>query len=155
MKTIENSCIEKYQDLSIDRIRRMIRSVLKGRKSQLTNHKKNRSNLNSTNKSVGSIEWSDDDDEYFSFLVGFSSITDIDINGIWCWFSSSSIYSTISTIIRSLDVLFYAIQRQQFSFLSLPSKFYVIEFSSNINQSYISCSATSAYSDLIIIVTFS
>ena len=56
MKTIENSCIEKYQDLSIDRIRRMIRSVLKGRKSQLTNHKKNRSNLNSTNKSVGSIE---------------------------------------------------------------------------------------------------
>lgn len=37
MKTIESACVEEYQDVSIDRIRRMIRSILKVRKSQLTN----------------------------------------------------------------------------------------------------------------------
>ncbi|CAF3181744.1 unnamed protein product [Rotaria sp. Silwood2] len=34
MKTLENACIEEYRDLSVDRIRRMIRSALKLRKTQ-------------------------------------------------------------------------------------------------------------------------
>ena len=89
MKTIENACAEKYHDLSIDRIRRMIRSVLKVHKSQpkdhstTTNRTKNRSNLTgntSTNKSVSSIERSDG--IYPSVLVGFGSIPDIDITVI-------------------------------------------------------------------------
>ena len=32
-KVLENACIEEYRDLPLDRIRRMIRSVLKARKS--------------------------------------------------------------------------------------------------------------------------
>ncbi|CAF1581633.1 unnamed protein product [Rotaria sordida] len=34
LKTLESACIEQYRDLSIDRIRRMIRSTLKLRKTQ-------------------------------------------------------------------------------------------------------------------------
>ena len=37
IKAIENTCTNEYRDLSLDRIRRMIRSVLKVRKSQPTN----------------------------------------------------------------------------------------------------------------------
>ena len=33
VKALESACIEEYRDLSLDRIRRMIRSVLKLRKS--------------------------------------------------------------------------------------------------------------------------
>lgn len=37
IKAMENACTNEYRDLSLDRIRRMIRSVLKVRKSQSTN----------------------------------------------------------------------------------------------------------------------
>jgi hypothetical protein len=33
VKALESACIEEYRDLSLDRIRRIIRSVLKVRKS--------------------------------------------------------------------------------------------------------------------------
>ena len=41
MKALENACIKEFRDLSLDRIRRMIRSIFKVRKSHQSSHTTN------------------------------------------------------------------------------------------------------------------
>ncbi|CAF1074966.1 unnamed protein product [Rotaria sp. Silwood1] len=67
MKTLENACIEEYHDLSADRIRRMVRSALKLRKTQPSSsthshttspflHKEHTKVLSTTNERFNSNE---------------------------------------------------------------------------------------------------
>lgn len=132
-KAIETACTNEYRDLSLDRIRRMIRSILKVRKTttslstQVHSHWFQilyRIDLHYSRtiiKRIDRILWAiinpwvllNDFFRRFVFLAsGVSSITDIDLIGIWCWISSSGFFSTISTIVRSFGLFFHAFQWQ-------------------------------------------